>query len=219
MTSQDRIAVVIEQDPDWLETVENMLTRVSVRVVGQTGSFAEARRLIEQHRPELVVVDTASSEGDTNGSEWLRELLDRFPRQRVIALASSSAADELEATLSGGASVCVVKSTHPEGIVSAARMLDIQTVYLPSERAENATRPPVGREVGRLTRRQSAILLLAAEGLSNEAIAKQLGVSQPTVKFHLGSIYRKLGVKNRTEAGRWAHDQGLLSRQQTDSSD
>jgi DNA-binding NarL/FixJ family response regulator len=52
-----------------------------------------------------------------------------------------------------------------------------------------------------------------AEGLSNQKIAKQLWVTEQTVKFHLSNIYRKLGVANRTEASRWAHRRGLLPPQ------
>ena len=59
-----------------------------------------------------------------------------------------------------------------------------------------------------MTRREREILTLVAEGRSNAAIARQLWVTEQTVKFHLSNIYRKLGVANRTAASRWAHEQG-----------
>ena len=62
-----------------------------------------------------------------------------------------------------------------------------------------------------LTRRETEILRLAAEGHSNAQVAKLLWVTEQTVKFHLSNIYRKLEVANRTEASRWAHIHGLLT--------
>ena len=60
-----------------------------------------------------------------------------------------------------------------------------------------------------LTRREREILALATEGKSNAAIARELWVTEQTVKFHLSNIYRKLGVPNRTAASRWAHEHGI----------
>ena len=61
-----------------------------------------------------------------------------------------------------------------------------------------------------LTDRETAILKALARGLSNDAIGKELWVAEQTVKFHLTNIYRKLGVANRTEAARYAYQQGLI---------
>ena len=68
----------------------------------------------------------------------------------------------------------------------------------------------VGRAAG-LTEREFTIMKAVARGLSNQAIGKELWVTEQTVKFHLTNIYRKLGVANRTEAARWAFAKGLLS--------
>jgi DNA-binding CsgD family transcriptional regulator len=74
----------------------------------------------------------------------------------------------------------------------------------------NATAAPQsnGTVLSDLTRREREILALVVEGKSNAAIARQLWVTEQTVKFHLSNIYRKLGVANRTAASRWAHEQG-----------
>jgi DNA-binding CsgD family transcriptional regulator len=64
-----------------------------------------------------------------------------------------------------------------------------------------------------LTRRELEILQLVAEGDSNAQLARMLWITEQTVKFHLSNIYRKLGVSNRTEAGRWAQLNGLLDHQ------
>ena len=62
-----------------------------------------------------------------------------------------------------------------------------------------------------MTRRESEILLLVAEGKPNQEIAGDLWITEQTVKYHVSNIYRKLGVANRTEASRWAQLQGLLA--------
>ena len=66
-----------------------------------------------------------------------------------------------------------------------------------------------------LSRRETEILELVAEGLSTADMARRLWVTKQTVKFHLGNIYRKLGVSNRTAAARWAYDHGLLMEEGT----
>jgi DNA-binding NarL/FixJ family response regulator len=67
-----------------------------------------------------------------------------------------------------------------------------------------------GRKPVVLSKRQLEILRLAAAGLPNRRIAKRLVVAEQTVKFHLSNVYRKIGVRNRTEAGRWARSHGVL---------
>jgi DNA-binding CsgD family transcriptional regulator len=68
-----------------------------------------------------------------------------------------------------------------------------------------------------LSRRQTEILELVAEGLSTAEMAKKLWLTEQTIKFHLGNIYRKLGVPNRTAAARWAYDHGLLTEDGADN--
>ena len=62
---------------------------------------------------------------------------------------------------------------------------------------------------GGLTRREVEVLQLVSSGMTNRAVARALWVTSETVKFHLSNIYRKLGVSNRTEASRWAHENGV----------
>jgi DNA-binding NarL/FixJ family response regulator len=70
--------------------------------------------------------------------------------------------------------------------------------------------PPVGGAWAGLTEREAQILVAVARGLSNQAIARELWVTEQTVKFHLTNIYRKLRVANRTEAARYAYERGLV---------
>ena len=84
------------------------------------------------------------------------------------------------------------------------------SVYLPSSQVQNPALMQRKRDRSPLTRRETEILRLTAEGYSNAQMAKMLWVTEQTVKFHLSNIYRKLDVSNRTEASRWAQLNGML---------
>jgi DNA-binding NarL/FixJ family response regulator len=91
------------------------------------------------------------------------------------------------------------------------------SVFFPGTAATSpvATAPTSGA-TDELTKRELEILCLVAEGHTNAHMARTLWVTEQTVKFHLSNIYRKLGVANRTEAGRWAQLHGLLSLEHRD---
>jgi DNA-binding NarL/FixJ family response regulator len=209
-------AVTVDPDRDWWDAVEQSLAGVDVTVVGRSESYDEGMRLIEQLRPDLVVVDPAQGERSVDGFTWIATVRDRFPAIKIIALSASTKTQEIELALARGASVYVVKRTPTHELAAAVRQLYSRSLYLagtfdPPGPAQSAI------ESFGVTAREEEILTLTAEGLSNQAIARQLWVTEQTVKFHLSNIYRKLGVRNRTEASRWAHSRGLLGRHRRDS--
>jgi DNA-binding NarL/FixJ family response regulator len=135
----------------------------------------------------------------------------RFPELKVIVLSSSDDPAEIEAALAGGASVYVVKRAHPADVALAVRQVYDRSLYLGrGQRPRELAAPNAKAEEFGLTKRELEILQLTAEGLSNGLIAKQLWVTEQTVKFHLSNIYSKLGVSNRTAASRVAQLHGLL---------
>jgi DNA-binding NarL/FixJ family response regulator len=83
--------------------------------------------------------------------------------------------------------------------------------FAPTGRKPEAARTTDADRRSPLTKRETEILRFAADGRSNLQVAKILWVTEPTVKFHLSNIYRKLGVTNRTEASLWAHQNGLVA--------
>ena len=130
------------------------------------------------------------------------------PEIKVIVLSVSSDRSLIDNVLKRGASAYIVKSVNPVDLPSVIRQALEETVYtavgLPDDPSSRAAK------AAGLTERELAILTALARGMSNAAIAKQLWVAQQTVKFHLTNIYRKLGVANRTEAARYAYQQGLI---------
>jgi len=210
-----KTAVVVDHHPHWLEAIEQALVTASVETVAKTTSLAEATGLIEQLEPDLVVVELAIREGETTGLAWLAETSSRFTGLKVIVLSSSDDPAEIEAALACGASVYIVKRAHPADVAVAVRQVYERSLYLRGRQPLGKPPVPEADQLG-LTKRELEILGLTAEGLSNKSIAKQLWVTEQTVKHHLSNVYRKLGVSNRTAASRVAQLNGLLQPVESD---
>jgi DNA-binding NarL/FixJ family response regulator len=207
--------VVVDQHPLWLDAVEQVLSRVSVEVVGKATSFADATRLVEELEPELLVAETSPSDPETDGLSWLTGIRQRFPDVKVIVLSISDDPVQINGALSAGAVAFVVKKAHPDDLAVAVRQAYEHSIFLPGSDTGNELPPASFEQIDHpdLTKRELEILRLVAEGLSNAELAKMLWVTEQTVKFHLSNIYRKLNVSNRTEASRWAQLNGLLPAQ------
>jgi DNA-binding NarL/FixJ family response regulator len=178
----------------------------SFEIVGETQSGTQVLPIVSQTKPDVVVLDVRMPQMD--GLACLDEIKRRFPEIKVVMLSASTSPDLIETALRRGASAYVLKSVDPSDLPSTLRQAVSGTVFstvgLPAE-ADSSTVKAAG-----LTERETGILKALARGLSNDEIAKELWVTQQTVKFHLTNIYRKLGVKNRTEATRYAYQQGLV---------
>jgi DNA-binding NarL/FixJ family response regulator len=206
-------AVIVDEHPLWLSAVEEVLARSSVEVVGSATSLQEADGIVDELRPELLIVEATMSAADQSGASWLRGICERFPDLKAIVLSSSDEPADIAAALEAGAVVYVVKKAHPDDLVVAIRQAYDHSIFLPGQAPLREDPTRVGAEHADLTRRELEILRLVAEGLSNAELAKMLWVTEQTVKFHLSNIYRKLNVSNRTEASRWAQVHGLLPAQ------
>lgn len=178
----------------------------SFEIVGETQSGSQVVPLVGKTKPDVVLLDVRMPGRD--GLTCLDEIKSRFPEIKVVMLSASENPDLIETALRRGASAYVLKSVDPVDLPSTLRQAMSGTVFSAIGTTEGAE-AMVGRASG-LTDRETAILAALARGLSNDEIAKELWVTRQTVKFHLTNIYRKLGVKNRTEATRYAYQQGLV---------
>ena len=177
-------------------------------VVGETRVGTELIPLISRTEPDLVLLDIRMPGID--GLASLERIRSRFPAVKVVIFSASASLDHVEAALAGGASGYIVKTVEHEDLVTAIQAIvdgraQNQPVGLPDVDAEEVRARAAG-----LTDRELTIIKLLARGLSNQQLAKELWVTEQTVKFHLTNIYRKLGVANRTEAARWAHSEGFV---------
>ena len=197
-----RTAVVQDPHPLWRDALRDLLVRLDVDVVASAATGRQAAGLVARIQPDLIVTSCAALIAELGRREGLRAIL----------LAESAAPAAVEAAFSAGASAYVLRTAHPDDVATAVRQTFAQTVYTGSRLAST----PVASETrsGLLTRREREILVLVADGRSNSEVAQLLWITRQTVKFHLASVYRKLGVANRTEAARWAHEHGLLARRE-----
>jgi NarL family two-component system response regulator LiaR len=197
-----------------LDAVQLVLNRVGVEVVGKSTSGAEALKLIEDERPDLLTVEIDPLPGELNGLEVLRRGRTSVEKLRAIVLSSHHDPGHIDSALAAGAAAYVVKTAHPDDVASAVRQAFEHSVYMPGAQQTVGVpeaKPSRRERPGGLTRRELEILKLVAEGHSNAALARMLWVTEQTVKFHLSNIYRKLDVTNRTEASRWAQLNGILT--------
>lgn len=183
-------------------------------VVGEATKGSQVLPLVNQTRPDVVVLDLRMPEVD--GLVCLDRIKRQYEKTHVVVLSVSTDEKLIENVLKRGASAYVVKSVNPVDLPATIRQAVESTVYtaigLPDDSAS------VGRAAG-LTDRELAILKALAAGMSNAAIAKHLWVAPQTVKFHLTNVYRKLNVANRTEAARYAYQHGLVESPLAEGSD
>jgi DNA-binding NarL/FixJ family response regulator len=175
-------------------------------IVGEASNGAQVLPLVRRLKPDLVLLDMRMPQMD--GLQCLVKIRKEFPEMKVAMLSVSQDPEQIQTALKRGANAYIVKTVDPGDLPGALRQaMDgnvFTTVGVSEDAGENAA-----KKAG-LTDRELVIVRAVARGLSNEAIAKELWVAEQTVKFHLTNIYRKLEVSNRTEAARYAFEQGLV---------
>jgi DNA-binding NarL/FixJ family response regulator len=195
----------------WLEAVQQVLARVDVEVVGKATTPTRALELVDEHAPDLFVTGVHMGEGEMDGITCISRARERLPELRALVLSAETSTDYIDRALDVGAVAYVFKSAYPDDLASAIRQVFGNSVYFVGTRQATASRQQaVVRHETDLTKRELEILQLVAEGYTNANLAKQLWVTEQTIKFHLSNVYRKLDVSNRTEAARWAQVHGLL---------
>ena len=177
-------------------------------VVGETQNGAQVLPLVARAPAPTSCCSTSACRTWT-GSQCLDEIKRRHPEIKVVMLSASSSPDLIESALRRGASAYVLKTVDPSDLPATIRQARERHGVLDGRRRRGRRRRRGAKAAG-LTERELAILSELARGLSNDEIAKELWVTQQTVKFHLTNIYRKLDVKNRTEATRVAYQLGLV---------
>jgi len=176
-----------------------------IEIVGEVYNGADVLPLVDETRPDVVLLDVRLSNPD--GRRCLEQIRERHPDVKIVMLSVQSDPERIQAALLRGASGYIVKTINPRDIPAALRQAVEGSVYHAVGLTESAVETEV-RTAG-LTERELTILRAVARGLSNPAIGRELCVTEQTVKFHLTNIYRKLGVRNRTEAARYAYGHNL----------
>jgi len=176
-----------------------------LHVVAEAGNGVEAVAAYERHHPDVTLLDLRMPVMD--GVEVVRQIRARDPRARVIVLTTYDTDDEIARALKAGAKAYVLKDVSAEDLIGCIRNVLAGKTYLaPAAAAKLAE----GVAHVQLTPRELATLRLTADGKANKEIANELGISERTVKTHLGHLFEKLGVSSRTEAIKVATRRGLV---------
>jgi DNA-binding NarL/FixJ family response regulator len=175
-----------------------------IEIAGATEHGPYLMTLIERRRPDVVALEVGLRAA--SGESCLDLITREYPEIKVVALSSSSSPGLIRSALSRGARAFIVKNVNPRDIPSALRQACEATVY--HAYGFQAAPQDALQEAG-LTEREITMLKALARGLSNRAIGQELWISEPTVKFHLRNLYRKLGVPNRLAAASFAYSNGV----------
>jgi DNA-binding NarL/FixJ family response regulator len=206
----ERTAIVLDEQPLWLEAMEHLLNRAGMRVVAKTTNANEALDLVAAHEPDILLADYGVTSGDLDAVECLRRARELHPQLKCVVLSASNDPRQIEAAFAAGASAFCVKTAAQGDLMAAIRQTFELSIYLARPSVAVPAERVLPADAQQLTRRELEILRLVADGHSNAQLARMLWVTEQTVKFHLSNIYRKLDVANRTEASRWAQRHGLL---------
>lgn len=203
----DRIRILLADD--------HVLVRQGIRqfledeadidVIAEADDGAMALDLIEQHQPDVAVLDIHMP--NMTGVEATRRIKARFPQVRVLILTAYDDDPYVFALLQAGADGYVLKTASADELVRAVRTVHGGQSALSPEVASKVVQQMTrgapagaGDQVESLTERELDVLRLAAQGKTNRAIGSALDISHRTVQGHLASVYGKLGVNSRTEA-------------------
>jgi len=142
----------------------------------------------------------------TAGLDALAEMRDAFEASRIVVLSGEEDPRQIRRAIDAGAAGFIPKASTPEVLLSALRLILAGGVYLPSVALRGMGEPEAVAEASEdriaqlLSERQIEVLRKAVEGKANKVIARELGISDSTVKAHLSAAFRALRVHNRTEA-------------------
>ena len=183
-------------------------------IVGEAADGEEAVERAAQLDPDVILMDLVMPKLD--GVSAMRALRRHSPRCRVIVLTSFLEDDRLLPALEAGAAGYLLKNSQPAELARAVRAAHSGEAIIDPTVAARLVHAlsdrPQGSALDQLTGRERDVLTLIASGRSNKRIALELGISEKTVKTHVGHVLAKLGVTDRTQAAVLAVRHGLLTR-------
>ncbi|HEY2948374.1 MAG TPA: response regulator transcription factor [Micromonosporaceae bacterium] len=163
------------------------------------------------HLPDVVLMDLLMPRLD--GIAATAAIKRQYPQVEVVALTSFSEAERVHVALEAGAAGYLLKDAEADEVVAAVRAAHRGEVHLDPVVARKLTRSLVApaRTATALTPREREILVLVAQGRSNQDIARTLVISERTARTHVSNVLTKLGLASRTQAALWAVREGLVT--------
>jgi len=176
-------------------------------VVGEASTAEQALALVPEVRPDIVLLDLVLP--GMSGVEAVRRLRAEHPAVKVVVLTSFAGQDSVLSVVRAGVSGYLLKDVGPAELADALRAVHGGGVPLHPTVAATVMASVTDPPHDPLTPRETEVLRLIAHGLSNRLIARDLVLSEKTVKVHVSAILAKLGVADRTQAAVYAVRRGL----------
>ncbi|WP_350369206.1 response regulator transcription factor [Bacillus cereus] len=177
-------------------------TQPDIEVVGEAENGRKGSELALQLRPDIILMDLVMDEMD--GVEATRAIIQEWPEAKIVVVTSFLDDEKLYPVIEAGATSYLLKTSRASDIADAVRAIyDGETVLEPKVTGKMMSRMRQKKEQplhDDLTEREFEILLLIAEGKSNQEIADELFIALKTVKTHVSNILNKLNVSDRTQA-------------------
>jgi DNA-binding NarL/FixJ family response regulator len=178
-----------------------------IEIVGMAADGSEALEVVTRLEPDVVLMDLQMPVVD--GVTATKTIVSSGSSAQVVVLTSYSDSDRIVGALDAGAVGYLLKDAEPEDLLEGVRAVarGESPIHPKAARQLLTARTEAGNRVTvDLTPREAEVLKLVRLGLANKQIGRRLGISERTVKAHLGRVFRQLGVADRTSAALWAHD-------------
>ncbi|WP_194755775.1 two-component system response regulator NarL [Aliidiomarina indica] len=210
--SEQYSVLLVDDHPLLIKGLKQLLEfEENITVVGEVNNGKEAVARAADLDPDLIVLDLNMQGMD--GIETLKSMRDAGVTSRIVMLTVSDADEDVVDAISAGADGYLLKDMDPEQLVEqlkkslTGKMVMSEAV---TEILASALRKPAARykaDLNNLTNREYEILSLIAKGMSNKLIARELDISDGTVKVHVKHLLKKLGLRSRVEAAVWMVNQ------------
>ena len=210
--------IIIDDHALFRDGLKGLLEQRSIDVAGMAADGKEGIELAKQIQPDIILLDLRMP--NMSGLDTLPVLRAQLPTTPVVMLTTSNDESDLIKALRTGAQGYLLKDMEPEELVGALRDIENGKNVVATDLTDALARMVQGETAidddgpfSELTPRETEILCLLADGQSNKLIARNLGISDGTVKLHVKAILRKLNIHSRVEAAVMAVEHGLRNKE------
>lgn len=210
--------IIIDDHALFRDGLKGLLEQRSIDVAGMAADGKDGIELAKQIQPDIILLDLRMP--NMSGLDTLPVLRSELPGTPVVMLTTSNDESDLIKALRTGAQGYLLKDMEPEELVGALRDIENGKNVVAADLTDALARMVQGETTldddgpfSDLTPRETEILCLLADGQSNKLIARNLGISDGTVKLHVKAILRKLNIHSRVEAAVMAVEQGLRNKE------
>ncbi len=199
--------------PDVLicEGIAGILLKAHYRVLGKTSMGASLKKLALEHKPDIILFEPLICECYV---DIIRTLRQEVPEAVIVLIIKRGIFDSIMQAIEAGASGCISVDVSPEEFIKSLELLSMGDVVVSKDMANNIRREITAgqklKPIGMLSYREREVLGHIGNGLNNRQIARNLFISEHTVKVHVRGILNKLDLKNRQQAAVYAAKEGLI---------